>query len=316
MYHYVRDLKNSKYPDIKGIDISEFKEQINYFRKHYHFITMEELIFSVDNKKSLPEKSILLTFDDAYIDHYVYVYPILDEFKIQGSFYPPAKAITEHKVLDVNKIHYLLAAVKDTDILLREIKLQLKIFKEQFNLSDFEFYYNKLAIKDRYDSKDIIFIKRLLQVELNEGVRQLIINKLFQKIIDIDENTFSRQLYMDIDQIKCMKRNGMHIGSHGYDHYWLGSLSLEQQKEEILKSLNFLSKIGADMNSWTMCYPYGNYNNDTLKLLEQYKCKLALTTDVNVTNLENYHKYKLPRLDTNDFPKNSNDTPNLWYFKS
>ena len=32
MYHYVRDLNNSRYPDIKGLDINLFKEQINYMR--------------------------------------------------------------------------------------------------------------------------------------------------------------------------------------------------------------------------------------------------------------------------------------------
>ena len=31
MYHYVRDLKNSKYPKIKGLDISFFKEEILNF---------------------------------------------------------------------------------------------------------------------------------------------------------------------------------------------------------------------------------------------------------------------------------------------
>ncbi len=46
MYHYVRDLKNSRYPDIKGLDINLFKEQINYMRKHYHIITMEEVTYT------------------------------------------------------------------------------------------------------------------------------------------------------------------------------------------------------------------------------------------------------------------------------
>ena len=36
-----------------------------------------------------------------------------------------------------------------------------------------------------------------------------------------------------------MHRNGMHIGSHGYNHYWLGSLTRENQKTEIEKALAF-----------------------------------------------------------------------------
>lgn len=31
MYHYVRDLKYSRYPEIKGLDYKLFKEQIDFF---------------------------------------------------------------------------------------------------------------------------------------------------------------------------------------------------------------------------------------------------------------------------------------------
>ena len=75
MYHYVRDLENSRYPDIKGLDINLFKEQIDYMRKYYHVIKMEEVIHSIDNQLKIPEKSVLLTFDDAYSDHYSNVFP-------------------------------------------------------------------------------------------------------------------------------------------------------------------------------------------------------------------------------------------------
>jgi len=70
MYHYVRDLKHSRYPEIKGLDISLFYEQIMFLKKHYKFITMEMLIDSFENGSALPDKSVLLTFDDAYSDHF------------------------------------------------------------------------------------------------------------------------------------------------------------------------------------------------------------------------------------------------------
>lgn len=44
MYHYVRDLRHSRYPQIKGLDIALFKEQIGFLKKHYHFVTIEEVI--------------------------------------------------------------------------------------------------------------------------------------------------------------------------------------------------------------------------------------------------------------------------------
>lgn len=44
MYHYVRDLKNSRFPRIHGLDKELFREQILFFKKHYTFVTIEQVI--------------------------------------------------------------------------------------------------------------------------------------------------------------------------------------------------------------------------------------------------------------------------------
>ena len=33
MYHYTRDLRHSRYPKIKGLDLELFKEQIQWFTR-------------------------------------------------------------------------------------------------------------------------------------------------------------------------------------------------------------------------------------------------------------------------------------------
>ena len=300
MYHYVRDLAHSQYPDIKGLDIILFREQIKHLKRNHNLITMEMLIDALDNETTLPKDAVLLTFDDAYSEHYTYIFPLLDENKIQGSFYTPVKAVTQHTVLDVNKIHFILAVEKDKSKILREINTELNNLKNDYNLENYDYYFSKLAHPNRFDTAEVIFIKRLLQVELDEQVRNIITNNLFEKVVGRDQASFSRELYMDIEQIKCMRRNGMHIGSHGYDHYWLGSLSEEDQKQEIKQSLNFLGEIGCDINQWTISYPYGNYSDTTIKLLQQYNCKLAFTTEVQVADVKRDNRFTLPRLDTND----------------
>ena len=111
MYHYTRDLKHSRYTEIKGLDLPLFKQQIEYFQHYFSVITMEEVIDSVERKTNLPDNALLLTFDDGYIDNYTYALPILENAGIQGSFFIPGKSFIEHKLLDVNKIHYILADV-------------------------------------------------------------------------------------------------------------------------------------------------------------------------------------------------------------
>jgi peptidoglycan/xylan/chitin deacetylase (PgdA/CDA1 family) len=146
----------------------------------------------------------------------------------------------------------------------------------------------------------------MLQVELNESLRKKIVDELFIKYVSASETIFAKELYLSIDQIKTMLKFGMHIGAHGYDHYWLGSLTMEKQKIEIFKSLEFLLSLGIKKEYWTMCYPYGSFNQDTIDILNNFNCKAAFTTEVRIANIILENKLTLPRLDTNDFPSDVN----------
>lgn len=314
MYHYVRDIKNSRYPEIKGCDVELFKEQILFLKKHYNFVRVEDVLECYWGGGKLPPHAVLLTFDDGYNDHFDYVFPILVHEGIQGAFYPPVKAITEHTVLDVNKIHFILAStpIDKFDKLLYEIKLQLDYYRDEYKLESFDFYFKKLAMANRWDPKEVIFVKRLLQRELDEVLRKKMTDELFQKVVGIDEGSFSRELYMSIDKIKCMVDCGMHIGSHGYDHYWLSSLPKEKQEYEIAKSIEFIDSVGGDSKNWTICYPYGDYNEDTISLLKKRGCKFGLTVEASIASIDNNVDdsiYKIPRLDVNDLPKDRNAMP-------
>ena len=315
MYHYVRDLKNSKYPYINGLDINSFKEQIDYLRKHYHIISIEEVIYSIDNQIKLPEKSLLLTFDDAYLDHYTNVFPVLDKYKLKGSFYVPSKVIMENTILDVNKIHFILASVEDKLNIVNDLKELLRVYQKEYQLEDFDYYYKKLAYANRFDTKEVMFIKHLLQVELVEVLRIKIVDTLFVKYIGMSENAFSRELYMNEEQLRHMLRSGQHIGSHGHNHYWWNSLNKEEISKELDLSINFLEKLGVDMKNWTACYPYGSYDVQSSKMLEERGCKLAVTTEVDIATTNKNTRFIMPRLDANDMPQDQSQETNDWYAK-
>ena len=315
MYHYVRDLQNTRYPAIKGLDIRLFREQLKYFKKHYNFITAAQLIDAYENGTELPPKSLLLTFDDAYLDHYTCAFPLLDEYKAQGVFFVPVKAIMNHEVLIVNKINHVLAVCdKNINGLVQQVKTLLDPYEGKDGVQTFDYYFDKLAVANRFDCKEVIFIKRLLQVELQEPVRSAIINQLFAQYVNDDEAAFSRELYMSEDQLRCMQRNGMIIGSHGYDHFWLGSLSKEEQLNELTKSIDFLKGLGVDMRTLSIGYPYGSHNEDTLDIARGFGFKLGFTTKVDVASTDD-NCLMIPRLDTNDFPKDANAQTNDWFVK-
>ena len=38
MYHYIRDLKKSDHPNLKALELTEFKKQINFFIKNFNVL--------------------------------------------------------------------------------------------------------------------------------------------------------------------------------------------------------------------------------------------------------------------------------------
>ena len=305
MYHYVRDLKHSRYPEIKAMDIDQFEKQLEFFSTNFNIITMEEVIKAWNEEEfDLPDRSLLLTFDDGYIDNYTNIYPILKRRHMQGSFFIPGKTITENCVLNVNKIHFILACGEVQQIVKDMFELLDKIRNEGYELPTNEQLYKTFANPYGYDDKDTIFIKRILQTGVEEKIRNRISSILFQKYVGISEEDFACELYMNKDQIRIMKEGGMFIGLHGYDHYWLGNLDEEKMMKDIDSALIVLKDF-IEPNCWVINYPFGSYNESVISYIEKKGCKLGMSSKVDVAEKSRYGKFVLPRLDCNAFPPKS-----------
>jgi len=315
MYHYVRDLKYCRYPEIKGLAIDLFKEQIAYLKQYYNPISAYDLMDAIESGSELPPQPLLLTFDDAYIDHFTEVFPVLDKEKLSGCFFPSAKCILENIVLGVNKIHFILACVPNKSVLVNYIYQFLDENRSSYHLKSREFYWQKFGVPSRYDPAEVMFVKYMLQRELPEELRNIIIDDLFKKFVSNDEKAFSKELYMSIDQISCLQKNGMYVGSHGFNHCWLNFISEDDQRKEIDLSLEFLKKVGSDLDRWIMCYPYGAYNKSLLSILKKRNCSVGLTTKIGIADLKQDNPLILPRLNTNDLPKDSKSEPTEWTIK-
>ena len=310
-YHYVRPIKNSLYPGIKGLELEEFKQQLDYLTNEYSIITAEQLISKSLGKEDLPNNSCYLTFDDGFKDHIEFVMPELLSRKLQGSFFPTANAIEKREILDVHAIHYILASITDSKKLFNnfnEICLKLGVSESDLNSSQ------KLT-PNRFDNIEISHIKRMLQYVLPDDIRSKIISILFEKYVKKSLNEISDELYMSISDIKSLIKNGMYVGTHGCSHLHLEKQSKSFQERDIKLSLGFLERVGAPIENWIMCYPYGSYNQDTLDILKSYKCAVGLSDKTyllsildsvepdNSDRLNNSKMLELNRLVPNDLPQ-------------
>ena len=301
MYHHVREIKNSKYPKIKGLEFISFKRQLDYLENNYKIIEAQKLLDYASGGKDLPKNSCLLTFDDGYKDHIEYVLPELLKRKIKGSFFPSARHAVEQNILDSDYIHFILACCPNYN----ELISLLNQFCLDNGITNQELKNNwiKYGIATRFDTKEVRYVKGMLQHLLPRERRNKIIKKIFKKYIGIKTEKFSKELYMSFGDIKKLVHNGMYVGGHGYNHLWMENETKNVQKKEIALTLDFLSKVGAKTENWIMCYPFGSYNRETISLLKKKKCIAGLTIKLGVNKMFSKNLFELSRFDTNDFPK-------------
>jgi peptidoglycan/xylan/chitin deacetylase (PgdA/CDA1 family) len=301
MYHYVRDIKNSDYPRIKGLEFDGFKRQLDYLSENFSIVRAEDVLGCLRGDAPLHEGACLLTFDDGYKDHFTYVFPELQKRNIQGSFFPPVRPVVERDLLDVNRIHFILASTDDYSALVRDVDgLCVDAGMTSNELSMLKTQY---ATVSRYDGAEVIYIKRMLQHVLPEHIRSAISSALFRKYVQRSESEFANDLYFSLEETKILVENGMYVGSHGYRHLWLDREPVESQCTEIDLSLKFLNDVGANTEDWMMCYPYGAYNDDTLRILRARRCAAGLTTKVGLAEVSHDFALEMSRYDTNDFPQ-------------
>ncbi len=104
MYHYISVPPPDA--DIYRLDLSvrprEFEAQMEWLAvNEYHPIRLMDLADALWNGSPLPEKAIVLTFDDGYIDNYQNAFPVLKNYRFPATFF----VITQFN--DDNKSGYM-----------------------------------------------------------------------------------------------------------------------------------------------------------------------------------------------------------------
>ena len=66
-----------------AVEPTMFVRQIDWLRNNgYHFVTIDDLLADEAGHRQLPDKAVLLTFDDGYKSMYEHARPVLREWRI------------------------------------------------------------------------------------------------------------------------------------------------------------------------------------------------------------------------------------------
>src|SRR4030042_2945185 len=88
MYHSV-GVQNPKWIwNFLTIPLKIFEDHLRTLKtKGFNTIDLTQLYDYVGKGKSIPSNSIVLTFDDGYLDNWVYAYPLLKKYGFKGTIF-------------------------------------------------------------------------------------------------------------------------------------------------------------------------------------------------------------------------------------
>ena len=84
MYHRIDRVRG----DRNTLAPEKFEQQLQYLAENgYHTVTMDELYEHYARGLPLPKKSVVLTFDDGYVDNLTIAMPLLEKYHMRGNVF-------------------------------------------------------------------------------------------------------------------------------------------------------------------------------------------------------------------------------------
>ena len=117
-----------------------FEENVKTLLENgYTIISMKDLDEANNGKKKLPDKPIIITFDDGYYSNYEYIYPILKKYNVKTSIF----IVTDKIGQELDGIRYL--GWNEC------LEMQNSGLVEIFSHSTKHVFYNRLPVKEIRD---------------------------------------------------------------------------------------------------------------------------------------------------------------------
>lgn len=279
LYHRVCSLDSD--PQLLSVSPENFYDQVSYLKKEYALLTADEFADFVTRNKSLPPKSILLTFDDGYADNFKTALPILESLGAQALFFITTSNIDTNKELWWDELERIfLTTDKLPEVLVLKTENNTAFATE--SEMDRNNIYHKLHPKIKYS-------------HFKEREKMLSDFRTWAGISNTGRETHRLMSWDEVVQMS--KSKSAVIGAHTVHHVPLSVINYNEQLKEIKDSKDQLeSRLQLPVKYFS--YPYGakkDYNADSINI-----CK-SLGFTLSFSNFPGYigrhtDKFQLPRV--------------------
>lgn len=303
MYHRVvsdRELDDYFIQPGMYVNHNVFEKQIKFLKKNFTILSFEEFLqHKKGNRLNPKDRYCIITFDDGWLDNYIYAYPILKDHQVYATIFLPTDFIGTKRWFWPDQISFILKQYYDTSIPKERKDRMMSVLSRYINRKDL-LTAEKIHILGDEEKEEIDLVVEKFK-DLPEKDTYEIISEMSEVLGVKIPNS---KAVVDWAMIHEMSLNGISFGSHSCSHSILTKLKAHEVKKELHESMRVLK--GKKINYVNVfAYPNGNNNDEIQKLINESGYAAAVTTTFGAEGIYLKNLYGLKRINIhNDITTN------------
>lgn len=284
-YHRVLPhLDENAYPydlELVSATASEFEWQMAYLGRNFVPVTCREVADALHDRRPLPRRAAMVTFDDGFLDNYEVAFPILKRLGVPGVFFLATGYIGGRRTFWFDQLVHLLLRTAAPSIRIDALDITL-------------------AIPSGVDGRRVATMQMLKRLKTASETDRLRALEQLEAAADIppDTKTGALSAPMTWAHVREMSRSGMEFGSHTVTHPILARMDREHMRMELeVSKADIERETGAPVQA--MAYPVGGTNAVNSQVLEaaaQAGYRIAFTYQPGANRLASTAPLLLKRL--------------------
>lgn len=244
-----------------------FEKQLSYLRSHCHVVSLQELLSKIANDEPIQEKTVALTFDGGYSEHYTTVFPLLAKYGMPATMLLATAFIGSNTAFWSDKIALAL----------------LKLQKFQGTFPSFSFLPDKFfeELQELSPEGEIslpgiaLFIEALREVKAEDRLYAL---AFFGKQLESVGGVDIPQMFISWEQVKEMAKAKVSFGSLGHGHTIASDFLKEEFASDLRQSyLAFTEHQIEPIKAFA--FPEGLITQESLQWAEDCRVPYVLSID-------------------------------------
>lgn len=262
MFHRVLPRTDSRYPGADPewtMTEESFTACLNFFQKHYHVVSPDQVFCALRGETRLPSRSLLITFDDGWADTAEYAQPILDHFSMRALVFIAGCAINQKAPFWEEHIYSLLTTHPEGFAKLQDI-LQEKALPTLIA---------PLPHNSEANIKQVI-----------SQLGQLDRAVLLEIAGALDQSAESRPAMLDMEQLARLVRAGHVVGGHGMTHQPL--TRVKDLDHELQNAQGVMAAYLGKHSIESMSFPHGAYSDTVILNCKSVGYKYLFSSDAHL----------------------------------